>query len=174
MKAIVRAIDELCLCGFGEQHILSYEVGCRSDPHGLVFRAELLYNGPKATNQSTLLGLVSNWIGDGASLLIDSVRYDIDPSCPLMLESFDDGECIEVLPSSSATTEPSTTVDATAHSPSVTVSFVPLTPDPTPHTTASEQVFVLTVVCGVLGAIVLLLLLLVTVILIVICCKKTW
>ena len=99
VSAVVQQVHMRCLCNFTETNIQSYEFSCRSTENTVVFRAEIIYTssqqgGYRAEN---LVTLVSAWAQSGTSIVVDSTRLDIDPTCPTQLGSFQDDDCQLVL-----------------------------------------------------------------------------
>ena len=40
-----------------------------------------------------MVTFVSAWAQSGTSIVVDSMRLDVDPACPTQLESLQDGDC---------------------------------------------------------------------------------
>ena len=40
-----------------------------------------------------MVTFVSAWAQSGTSIVVDSMRLDVDPTCPTQLESLQDGDC---------------------------------------------------------------------------------
>ena len=118
MSAVVQQVHMRCLCNFTETNIRNYEFSCRSIENTVVFRAAIIYNGSQQgrNRAEDLVTLVSVWAQSGTSIVVDSTRLDIDPTCPTQLGSFQDDDCeltdtTETVPTRIATngTDPSGT-----------------------------------------------------------------
>ena len=99
MSAVVQQVQMRCSCNFTETNIQSYEFSCRSIENTVVFRATITYTGSQQARYraDSLVTLVSGWVQSETSIVVDSTRLDIDPTCPTQLGSFQDGDCQLVL-----------------------------------------------------------------------------
>ena len=88
MSAVVQQVQMSCSCSFTEANIRNNEFSCRSIANTVVFRAEIGH-----TRAEDLLTLVSAWAQSGTSIVVDSTRLDIDPTCPTQLGSLQDDDC---------------------------------------------------------------------------------
>ena len=116
VSAVVQEVQMSCSCSFTEANIRNNEFSCRSIANTVVFRAEIIY-----TRAEDLVTLVSAWAQSGTSIVVDSTRLDIDPTCPTQLGSFQDDDCELSDPTGTDTTsmDPSGT-DPTSADPSGT------------------------------------------------------
>ena len=116
VSAVVQQAQMRCLCDFTETNIQNYEFSCRSIENTVVFRAQISYTSLQQARYraDSLVTLVSAWAQSGTSIVVDSTRLDIDPTCPTQLGSFEDDDCQLVL------TDPSVT-DTTSTDPTGTV-----------------------------------------------------
>ena len=106
VSAVVLQVQMRCSCSFTEANIRNNEFSCRSIANTVVFRAEIGYTssqqgGYRAEN---LVTLVSAWAQSGTSIVVDSTRLDIDPTCPTQLGSFQDDDCVLSDPTGTDTT----------------------------------------------------------------------
>ena len=88
-----------CSCSFTEANIRNNEFSCRSIANTVVFRAEIIYTTSQQGRYraENLVTLVSEWAQSGTSIVVDSTRLDVDPTCPTQLGSFQDDDCQLVL-----------------------------------------------------------------------------
>ena len=95
IAAIVQSIEESCSCTFSQANIQNREFSCRSIENTVVFRAEIIYNTPDQNGYRArdMVTFVSAWAQSGTSVVVDSMRLDVDPACPTQLESLQDGDC---------------------------------------------------------------------------------
>ena len=95
VSAVVQQAQMRCLCDFTETNIQNYEFSCRSIENTVVFRAEISYTSLQQARYraDSLVTLVSAWAQSGTSIVVDSTRLDIDPTCPTQLGSFQDDDC---------------------------------------------------------------------------------
>jgi len=96
VSAVVKSIQRDCSCNFTEANIPNFEFSCRSVENTVVFRAEIIYTafGVDPYTADGLVALVSTWAQSGTtSISVDSTRLDVDPSCPIQLQSFEAGDC---------------------------------------------------------------------------------
>ena len=99
VSAVVQQVHMRCLCNFTETNIRNYEFSCRSIENTVVFRAAIIYNGSQQgrNRAEDLVTLVSAWAQSETSIVVDSTRLDVDPTCPTQLGSFQDDDCQLVL-----------------------------------------------------------------------------
>ena len=88
VSAVVQQVHMRCSCSFTETNIRKNEFSCRSIANTVVFRAEISY-----TRAEDVVTLVSEWVQSGTSIVVDSMRLNIDPTCPTQLGSFQDDDC---------------------------------------------------------------------------------
>ena len=88
VSAVVLQVQMSCSCSFTEANIRNNEFSCRSIANTVVFRAEIIY-----TRVEDIVTLVSAWAQSGTSIVVDSTRLDVDPTCPTQLGSFQDDDC---------------------------------------------------------------------------------
>ena len=95
VSAVVQQVQMRCLCNFTETNIQNYEFSCRSIENTVVFRAAIIYTSLQQARYraDNLVTLVSGWVQSGTSIVVDSTRLDVDPTCPTHLGSFQDGDC---------------------------------------------------------------------------------
>ena len=88
VSAVVQEVRMSCLCSFTEANIRNNEFSCRSIANTVVFRAEISH-----TRAEDVVTLMSEWAQSGTSIVVDSTRLNIDPTCPTQLGSFQDNDC---------------------------------------------------------------------------------
>ena len=95
VSAVVQEVQMRCSCNLTETNIQNYEFSCRSIENTVVFRAAIIYTGSQQgrNRAENLVTLVSEWAQSETSIVVDSTRLDIDPTCPTQLGSFQDGDC---------------------------------------------------------------------------------
>ena len=72
-----------------------YEFSCRSGTSAVVFRAELkYYSYTEEYTASDFVEIISSWVENGASLVVDNSRLSVDSTCPTELESFEADDCV--------------------------------------------------------------------------------
>ena len=96
VSAVVQQVQMRCSCSFTETNIQNYEFSCRSIENTVVFRAEIIYTSLQQARYraENLVTLVSGWVQSETSIVVDSTRLDVDPTCPTQLRSFQDGDCV--------------------------------------------------------------------------------
>ena len=96
VSAVVRQVQMKCSCNFTETNIQNYEFSCRSIANTVVVRAEIIYTSLQQARYraENLVTLVSGWVQSETSIVVDSTRLDVDPTCPTQLRSFQDGDCV--------------------------------------------------------------------------------
>ena len=99
VSAVVQQVQMRCSCNFTETNIQNYEFSCRSIENTVVFRAAITYTGSQQARYraENLVTLVSGWAQSETSIVVDSTRLVVDPTCPTQLGSFQDGDCQLVL-----------------------------------------------------------------------------
>ena len=76
--------------------IKSYEFSCRSSADAVVFRAEMKhYSYAEEYNASDFVEIISSWVENDASIVVDDSRLSVDPTCPTELESFEARDCVQ-------------------------------------------------------------------------------
>ena len=104
---VTDAVGEKCSCSFVMEIIHMYEFSCRSGTSAVVFRAELKYYGyTEEYTASDFVEIISSWVENGASLVVDGSRLSVDPTCPTELESFEADDCVTQSPSGTTMTQP--------------------------------------------------------------------
>ena len=95
VSAVVQEVQMRCSCSFTETNIRNNEFSCRSIENTVVFRAEISYTGSQQARYRAedLVTMVSGWAQSETSIVVDSTRLDVDPTCPTHLGSFQDGDC---------------------------------------------------------------------------------
>ena len=92
MSAVVELVETMCSCIFTEDDIMNTEFSCRSVENTVVFRGEIVYTPDRFTAED-LVVFISQWVQDGASIVVDGIRLDVDSTCPAELESFSSEDC---------------------------------------------------------------------------------
>ena len=114
VSAVVQQVQMRCSCNFTETNIQNYEFSCRSIENTVVFRAEIIYTSLQQPRYraDSLVTLVSGWAQSETSIVVDSTRLDVDPTCPTQLGSFQDGDC-ELTNTPATDTTSTTSTDTT-------------------------------------------------------------
>ena len=99
VSAVVQQVQMRCSCNFTETNIQNYEFSCRSIENTVVFRAEIIYTSLQQARYraENLVTLVSGWAQSETSIVVDSTRLVVDPTCPTQLRYFQDDDCQLVL-----------------------------------------------------------------------------
>ena len=92
VSAVVELVETMCSCIFTEGNTINTEFSCRSAENTVVFRGEIVYTPDRFTAED-LVVFISEWVQDGASIVVDGIRLDIDSTCPAELESFSFEDC---------------------------------------------------------------------------------
>ena len=100
IKAIIDNTASLCeSCGLTVNHIADGGFQCfTQDAHEVTFRAHL-YATPTATLQQ-LIAHMSHWVDNGASIAISGLLLTVDSRCDIVIASFSEPECYEVVETS--------------------------------------------------------------------------
>ena len=93
VTGVVELAETTCSCMFDGDHIVNREFSCRSDENTVVFRGEIVYTSDGESTAGSLVVFISQWVQDGASIVVDGVRLDVDSMCPAELESFSSEDC---------------------------------------------------------------------------------
>ena len=130
VSGVSDVVSEMCSCSFVTDIIRSYEFSCRGSVSSVVFRAELkYYSYTEEYAASDFVEIISSWVENGASLVVDDSRLSVDSTCPTYLESFETDDCQSSSPpptSESPTPSASESSSATASespTPSASESF---------------------------------------------------
>lgn len=102
--------SSLCAgCLLSNRTIRDAELSCRHDfVDQIVFRARITGNGRYSA--TGLVDLLQSWAESGsASVVINSVRYHIDPTCSVSLDSLQATDCAVVV-TTTTTTAPTTSM----------------------------------------------------------------
>ena len=130
-----QGVEELCDCGFSSSLLSDEFVDCFDDsPDYVTYRAVLM--GTENVSIVNIASLISEWVSEGGSIIVQSTRLELTNSCPVVIADRDSPECPQDITNRPLTTSPSTTVSATTF--------------PTPPSTA---VNIGTVVSGVVAGV---------------------
>ena len=91
-SAVVDTIQDYCECGFLDSFITNETLFCDSqNPTQVVYRAKLFNFGSISSTQ--IVSWIENWVLNGASVTIGPILVTFDPTCPVPLNSINDGIC---------------------------------------------------------------------------------
>ena len=120
--------DALCpSCLLSNRTITDEELSCRERADQVVFRARVI--GNSQYSGSGLVDLLQSWVASGtASVMVNSVRYHIDPTCSTALDSLSAPDCTTTTEAPPTTLPPGTTpssplLTTRTTSPAVSVAF---------------------------------------------------
>ena len=117
--AVALQLRQQCQCSFTEAYIAGGELSCGNEASDVIFRARL-YATQDATN-IMLISILEQWVASAmASIVIQGIRLELDPTCIVEIQSFTETIC----PVQSAVTTP-------------TMGPVGTTPNGTPSSTSS-------------------------------------
>ena len=169
VSAVVLQVRIRCSCNFTETNIQNYEFSCRGIENTVVFRAEIIYTSLQQARYraDSLVTLVSAWTQSETSIVVDSTRLDVDPTCPTQLGSFQDDDCVLIMtdttrpvtvPTKIATNEiePTGTISTSADTTG-TISTSAYTSGTDRTGTVAENVAIVGALGGVLGVVCVLL-----------------
>ena len=93
---IVSVITDRCSCDFTSKNIVESLFSCRSSETKVVYKASIQFNTsqPGHLSADKLTSLVSSWVSDGPSLTVNGILLNVDPTCPVELESLTSDDCI--------------------------------------------------------------------------------
>lgn len=92
---MTEAINEGCFCSLPTSNIRDGEFVCVDDPKQVVFRARI-YGTLEVLDPSMLVEDLQLWIDEGdKSLVVGSIRLNVDQKCPVAIKSFSDPECAD-------------------------------------------------------------------------------
>ena len=102
-SAVVDTIQDYCECGFLDSFITNETLFCDSqNPTQVVYRAKLFNFGSISSTQ--IVSWIEDWVLNGASVTSGLVLVTFDPTCPVPLNSINDGIC--ELPADMSTSTP--------------------------------------------------------------------
>ena len=102
-SAVVDTIQDYCECGFLDSFITNETLFCDSqNPTQVVYRAKLFNFGSISSTQ--IVSWIEDWVLNGASVTSGLVLVTFDPTCPVPLNSINDGIC--ELPGTMSTSTP--------------------------------------------------------------------
>ena len=108
--AIVINVKERCQCGFTRSNITSDGFRCfPGSSDAVTYRGEIHETG--TTNVFDLITHIEEWTAEGVSILVQRVFIEVDSSCRVVIESFNENEC---LPRSTITTSESPRIASNA------------------------------------------------------------
>ena len=102
-SAVVDTIQDYCKCGFLDSFITNETLFCDiQSPTQIVYRAQVFNFGSISSTQ--IVSWIENWVLNGASVTSGLVLVTFDPTCPVTLNSINDGIC--ELPGTMSTSTP--------------------------------------------------------------------
>ena len=142
-----QSVEELCGCGFSSSFLSEEFIDCFDDsPDHVTYRAVLM--GIENVSTVNIASLISEWVSEGGSIIVQSTRLELTSSCPVVIADRDSPECPQDITNRPLTTSPSTTDSATT------------SPTPPPSTVVNTGAVVGGVVAGVLAIAVIVLVIL--------------
>ena len=113
-SAVVDTIQDYCECGFLDSFITNESLFCYiQNPTQAVYRAQVFNFGSFSSTE--IVSWIENWVLNGASVRIGPILVTFDPTCPVTLNSINNGIC--ELPTDMSTSTP--TIVATQSTSSV-------------------------------------------------------
>ena len=94
--SVVTVLKELCSCSIDANSISDRKLSCPEELKDVVFRARM--HSTQEANNSILISQLETWVMSGVSMVVQSVRLNIDPTCPVEISSFDDPLCPRITP----------------------------------------------------------------------------
>ena len=102
-SAVVDTVQDYCECRFLDSFITNESLFCDTqNPTQVVYRAKLFNFGSISSTQ--IVSWIEDWVLNGASVTIGLVLVTFDPTCPVPLNSINDGIC--ELPATMSTSTP--------------------------------------------------------------------
>ena len=97
-------------CGITDDIVDMQFFACFAEsPNQVTYRARL--EGTSVTDSGSLISLIEDWVGRGASVIVAGILLTVDTKCSVTISSPDEPECSsEVVGSSSSSSESSTMV----------------------------------------------------------------
>ena len=115
---MVDTIQDYCECGFLDSFITNETLFCDTQyPTQVVYRAKLFNFGSISSTQ--IVSCIEDWVLNGASVTSGLVLVTFDPTCPVPLNSINDGIC--ELPGTMSTYTSTPTIVTTQSTSSVGV-----------------------------------------------------
>ena len=91
-SAVVDTIRDYCECGFLDSFITNETLFCDiQNPIQAVYRAQVFNFGSISSTQ--IVSWIEDWVLNGASVTSGLVLVTFDPTCPVPLNSINDGIC---------------------------------------------------------------------------------
>ena len=89
-------VEMICSCQFTADNIVEEEFSsCRASAENtIVYRAEVRLQVPVLEmDVNDIVEIISSWVQTAPSFVVNGLRIRIDPSCPIVLESYDEEDC---------------------------------------------------------------------------------
>ena len=86
----------ICSCQFTADNIVEEEFSsCRASAENtIVYRAEVRLQVPVLEmDVNDIVEIISSWVQTAPSFVVNGLRVRIDPSCPIVLESYNEEDC---------------------------------------------------------------------------------
>ena len=162
-SAIVTNVEERCQCGITRSNITSDGFRCfPGSTDAVTYRGEIRLTDTE--NVFDLITHIEEWTAEGVSILVQRVFIEVDSSCRVAIESFNEEEC---LPRRTITTTTifSTTITATSIGTSTTESETE-SPQTAPNNSTDA------IIGGVAAAVVIVLILIIVTIVVILVLKS--
>lgn len=90
----------MCSCNFNDDNIVEEAFSCRAstvDPslkNTVVYRAKVTPQVPVSMiDANDIVQIIGDWVQSAPSITVNRLIINIDPNCPITLESFDAEDC---------------------------------------------------------------------------------
>ena len=93
---ISQHVEMICSCQFTADNIVEEEFSnCRASAENtIVYRAKVRLQVPVLEiDVNDVVEIISSWVQTAPSFVVNGLRIRIDPSCPIVLESYDEEDC---------------------------------------------------------------------------------
>ena len=84
-------IESLCGCGFEMDSIEAGQFDCSDEPNDVTFRAKI--NGDVNELAPELIEYIEMWVNSTVVIEVQGVNFTLSTTCPVEIESFDEGLC---------------------------------------------------------------------------------
>ncbi len=103
--SLLTTLNDLCRCTLTDQYISNEELSCRGDlDTQIVYRGRV--KGNEQYSSGDLVSLMQSWVNSGkASFLVGFSRLEVDPLCPVSMDSNDAPDCFPPPPTSEPKTD---------------------------------------------------------------------
>ena len=117
-NTIAEQVERICSCNFNSSNIVDAAFSCRAstmDPdleNTVVYRAKISPQVPVLIiDARDIVKIVENWIQSAPSITVNRLILNIDPNCPITLESLDAEDCV-IIATTTSSIQPTTTTSS--------------------------------------------------------------